>query len=316
MGTVTRQIRRAALSTVAPAFEDLAADAVHVDVAVVIPAFNEAEGVGPTVDRVRSALLDTPYTHDVIVVDDGSTDRTAIEAEKRGARVIRLADNCGYGAALKAGIRRSKSSLVVITDADGTYPPEAISTLLERMEDADMVVGARSMTDTSIPAVRRPAKIFLGMLASYLAGRRIPDLNSGLRVMRRSVLLRFMHLLPAGFSFTTTITLSMLCTNHVVHYVPIACAPRLGSSKLRPREFTAFILLVLRTVVLFNPLKIFMPLGTMLFAVSSVKLMYDLFRWNLSETVVMAFLASIIVWSVGLLADMIARLELNGPGAV
>jgi hypothetical protein len=184
-------------------------------------------------------------------------------------------------------------------------------TLLARADETDMVVGARSLTDTSIPQVRRPAKLFLGLLASYLAGRRIPDLNSGLRVIRRTALMQFLHILPSGFSFTTTITLSLLCTQQRVEYVPIACAPRVGASKLRAKEFTAFIMLVLRTVVLFNPLRVFLPLGTALFAVGLLKFAYDVFQWNLSETAVMALLSAIIVWSVGLLADMIARIQLS-----
>jgi glycosyltransferase involved in cell wall biosynthesis len=282
-----------------------------VDVAVVIPAFNEVEGVGPTVDRVRNALLMTPFTFEIIVVDDGSTDDTALRAEAHGARVMRLPANGGYGAALKAGIRNSRSEYVMITDADGTYPPEAMPALLSRADHADMVVGARSLTDSSIPQIRRPAKLFLAFLASYLAGQRIPDLNSGLRLIRRSVLSQFLHVLPSGFSFTTTITLSLLCTQHRVTYLPIVCGRRVGSSKLRAKEFTAFIMLVLRTVVLFNPLRVFLPLGAGLFLVGAAKFAYDVFLWNLSETAVMALLSAIIVWSVGLLADMIARIQLN-----
>ena len=285
----------------------------QVDVAVVIPAFNEAGGVGAIVDRVRRSLGGTPFTFDVVVVDDGSSDETAFEAEAHGARVIRRAENGGYGSALKAGIHATRSEYVVITDADGTYPPELIPVLLERAESEDMVVGSRAMTDVSIPMIRRPAKMFLGALASYLSGRRIPDLNSGLRVMRRSTLMQFIQLLPSGFSFTSTITLAMLCTQHRVRYIPVACSPRVGSSKIRPRDFTAFLMLVLRTVVLFNPLKVFLPLGTILFAAGLAKFTYDVFLWNLSETAVMAFLSAVIVWAVGLLADMIARLQLSVP---
>ena len=285
----------------------------RVDVAVVIPAFNEAGGVGVIVKRVRAALSATPYAFDVVVVDDGSTDDTAREAEEHGARVIRLVENGGYGAALKAGIHATDSDCVVITDADGTYPPEQIPGLVERMDRADMVVGSRAISDVSIARIRRPAKMFLNWLASYLSGRHIPDLNSGLRVMRRSTLMRFIHVLPSGFSFTSTITLAMLCTNHRVSYVPVACAPRVGSSKIRPSDFNAFLMLVLRTVVLFNPLKVFLPLGGLLFLIGVVKLAYDVFLWNLSETAVMAFLAAVIVWAVGLLADMIARLQLMAP---
>lgn len=284
---------------------------VQTDVAVVIPAFNEEGAVGGIVRRVRAALSETPLAFDIVVVDDGSTDRTAIEAEGQGAHVIRLAENSGYGAALKAGISVTRSEYVVITDADGTYPPEQIPILMQKMEGMDMVVGNRAMSDVSIARIRRGPKLFLNWLASYLSGRHIPDLNSGLRVMRRSTLLKFIHLLPSGFSFTSTITLAMLCTNHRVTYVPVTCAPRVGSSKIVPSDFTAFTMLVLRTVVLFNPLKVFLPLGTLLFLIGVIKLAYDVFLWNLSETAVMAFLAAVIVWSVGLLADMIARLQLS-----
>jgi glycosyltransferase involved in cell wall biosynthesis len=282
-----------------------------VDVVVLIPAFNEHQGVGPTVNRVYTAVSTTPCSFEIVVVDDGSTDGTAAEAETHGARVIRLPENRGYGAALKAGILESESEYVMITDADGTYPPEAMPMLLELIRDQDMVVGARALHDTSIARIRRPAKWFLGKLASYLTGRRIPDLNSGLRIMRRSAVMQFLHILPSGFSFTTTITLALLCSYQRVAYVPIVCAPRVGSSKLRPREFTAFIMLVLRTVVLFNPLRVFLPLGGVLFLLGAAKFVYDLFLWNLSESAVMALLAAIIIWSVGLLADMIARLQLN-----
>jgi glycosyltransferase involved in cell wall biosynthesis len=286
-----------------------------VDVAVIIPAFNEEVGVGPTIERVRAALSATPLTFEIVVVDDGSTDNTAAHAARHVDRVIRLPENRGYGAALKTGILQTRSEYVIIIDADGTYPPEMIPALLARMPGVDMAVGARSADDTSIARARRPANKVLSLLASYLAGRRIPDLNSGLRVMRRSVLMEFLHITPSGFSFTTTITLALLCNNYLVTYLPIACAPRVGSSKLRAKEFTAFIMLVLRTVVLFNPLKVFLPLGAALFLIGAVKFIYDLFLWNLSETAVMAFLAAIIVWSVGLLADMIARVQLHQRGA-
>jgi glycosyltransferase involved in cell wall biosynthesis len=287
--------------------------AAMVDIAVVIPAYNEAGAVGGIVTRVLAALSTTPFAFDVVVVDDGSADDTARVAEQHGARVIRLSENSGYGAALKAGINATRSHYVVITDADGTYPPETIPSLVTLMDRADMVVGSRQMSDASIARVRRPAKMFLNRLASYLSGKTIPDLNSGLRVMRRSVLMKFIHLLPQGFSFTSTITLSMLCTHHSVLYVPVSCAPRVGSSKIRPADFTAFVMLVLRTVVLFNPLKVFLPLGTLLFLVGTAKVIYDIFLWNLSETAVMAFLAAVIVWSVGLLADMMARIQLMSP---
>jgi glycosyltransferase involved in cell wall biosynthesis len=301
-------LRAARRSEPAPRVHD---EPAVVDIAIVIPAFNETATVGPTVERTRAAMASTPWTNDIIVVDDGSTDRTAEEAERHGARVIRLPDNRGYGAALKAGIQASRSEYVLIVDADGTYPPEMMPTLMAAMRDVDMVVGARAHDDRSIPRRRRLAKAFLRILASYLTKRRIPDLNSGLRLMRRSALMQFFHILPSGFSFTTTITLALLCNDYPVAYVPVTCGPRVGASKLKATEFTNFFMLVLRTVVLFNPLRVFLPAGAMIFAVGVLKLAYDLVNWNLSDTAVMVFLAALIVWSVGLLADMIARVQLH-----
>jgi glycosyltransferase involved in cell wall biosynthesis len=282
-------------------------------VAIVIPAYNEVKAVGLTVDGVREALEHSSYSYEIIVVDDGSTDKTGAEALKHGARVVTLAENSGYGSALKAGIRNSVSELVVIIDADGTYPPADIPKLVALAEGADMVVGARAARDVSIPFVRRPAKWALNRLAGYLAGQHIPDLNSGLRVLRRSVLNQFLHILPPGFSFTMTITLSLLCTSHRVVYEPVVCEKRIGSSKIRATDTISFLILVLRTVVLFNPLKVFLPFGSILFLVGLAKLIYDIYLWNLSESAVMMFMGAAVIWSVGLLADLISRLELNPP---
>lgn len=281
-------------------------------VSVVVPAYDEEDGIAPTVadlERVMGAL-GRPW--ELIVVDDGSTDRTAERARAAGADVLRLAKNLGYGAALKAGIARAKYDTIVITDADGTYPAESIPALLEHAADFDMVVGARRGADVNIPMVRRPPKWILGRLASYLSGQAIPDLNSGLRVVHRGLVERFEHLLPSGFSFTTTITLAALCNDALVHYHPIDYRVRVGASKIRPFHAFEFLMLILRTVVFFNPLKVFLPIGAVLFLVGFAKFIWDLFVGNFSETVVMGFLGAVIVWCVGLLSDQIARVGM-GP---
>jgi glycosyltransferase involved in cell wall biosynthesis len=300
--------------------DDLAQGVSHegsppVDLLVVIPAFNEQGGVGPTIQRLRDALAGSEYTSRILVVDDGSTDDTGEEARAQGAEVLRHPANLGYGAALKSGIAASASEFIGIIDADGTYPPEEMPRLLELAVDeaADMVIGARDPRDKSIPVERRPGKWMIGRLAEYLVQQNIPDVNSGLRVFRRSALLPFFDLLPDGFSFTTTITLAMLSTGHRVINLPVKCTRRIGSSKLRAADFTTFVMVVLRTVVLFNPLRVFLPLGMLLFLVGLGKFVYDVTLWNLSETAVMGFLGAIVVWSVGLLADMIARMQLHRP---
>jgi glycosyltransferase involved in cell wall biosynthesis len=286
-----------------------------VDLLVVIPAFNEDGGVGPTIRRLRDALAGSERSSRILVVDDGSTDDTGEEARAQGVEVLRHPTNLGYGAALKSGIAAGSSEFVGIIDADGTYPPEEMPRLLELAADAqaDMVVGTRDPADKSIPIERRPGKWMIGRLAEYLVQQKIPDVNSGLRVFRRSALLQFLDILPDGFSFTTTITLAMLSTGHHVIHQPVQCSRRVGSSKLRAADFTTFVMVVLRTVVLFNPLRVFLPLGTLLFLVGFGKFVYDVTLWNLSETAVMGFLGAIVVWSVGLLADMIARMQLHRP---
>lgn len=288
-------------------------EAVPPELALILPAYNEIEGIERTLSRVRDVLAGLDCTSEVIVVDDGSTDGTGARAAACGARVVSHAMNRGYGAALRTGILSTLAPAVMIMDADCTYPPDAIPGLYSKLAHAEMVIAARALSSSGVPWIRRPGKWMLNRLASYLVGRRVPDLNSGQRVMRRDVVLRYMHLCPSGFSFTSTITLAMMANGHSVIFEPIDYAPRVGSSKIRPSHFGSFILLVVRAVVLFNPLKVFLPLGALLFALGVLKLIQDIALWNLSETAVMAFLSAIVVWAVGLLADMIARLQMQPP---
>lgn len=280
---------------------------------VVVPAFNEEGGIVGSIQELRAALEGLEY--ELIVVDDGSEDRTAELAEEQGATVLRQPVNRGYGASLKVGIRAAKHDDIVITDADGTYPAAAIPRMVEKLRDYEMVVGARVGENVAIPLVRRPAKWALRRLASYLAGQPIPDLNSGLRAMRRDLVMRYESILPSGFSFTTTITLSALCRDHLVHYETIDYHPRIGSSKIRPRHAFDFLLLILRTIVYFHPLKIFLPLGGVFFVGGLAKFIYDVSLGNLSESAVFAFLSAGLVWAVGLLSDQIARTGVRPGGA-
>lgn len=281
-------------------------------VSVVIPAYNEGAHVAEGIRSVRATLDATGWDYEIILVDDGSTDETARAAAETGVRVLRHPRNRGYGAALKRGIAHARFGWILITDADGTYPAESIPTLLDHGSQNDMVVGARTGEQVAIPVERRPAKWFLRKLASYLAGRPLPDLNSGLRLMRRDLVERYEHLLPSGFSFTTTITLAAACNDHMIEYVPINYHARLGKSKIRPRHAFDFTLLILRTIVFFNPLKVFIPLGAFLFAGGMAKFVYDVTVGNLSETAIFFLLAALIIWCVGLLADQNARIAARG----
>jgi glycosyltransferase involved in cell wall biosynthesis len=284
-------------------------DALDNAVTVVIPAYNEAAHVAGQVRDVDRVMRQTGWEYEIIVVDDGSRDGTAEAASESGVgRVVRRAHNRGYGAALKLGIQLARHEWILITDADGTYPVEAIPSLLAAAPANAMVVGARTGETVRVPFARRPAKWFLNRLASYLAGRHLPDINSGLRLMRKSLVQRYQHLLPDGFSFTTTITLSAACNAHPLEYVPIDYHARLGESKIRPRHAYDFTLLIVRTIVFFNPLKVFLPLGAVMAIAGAAKFAYDVTRDNLSETAVLGFLGALIVWAVGLLADQNARI--------
>lgn len=280
-------------------------------VSVVIPAYNEEGAIVETIRKVNEVMRGTSYQYELLIVDDGSADKTSELAAAEDARVITLPENMGYGSALKAGIRRSEHEVIVIIDADGTYPETSIPKLLEELGEYDMVVGARVGENVAIPLVRMPAKWVLNKLASYLAGRHIPDLNSGLRVMRKSLIRRFVHLLPSGFSFTTTITLAALCSGSLVKYSPIDYYERIGNSKIRATHAFDFLLLVIRTIVYFNPLKVFLPVGALLFIGGFIKFIYDLYIGNFSETALLGFVGATLLWAVGLLSDQISKIAMR-----
>jgi glycosyltransferase involved in cell wall biosynthesis len=286
--------------------------AEYPSVSIIIPAYNEEESITQQIESLTQMTHAYGIDCELIVVDDGSDDATGQKATETGVHVFRHPQNRGYGAALKTGIGSARHETVIIIDADGTYPPEAIPAMLTRSLEYDMVVGARIGDNVHIPLMRKPAKWFLQKLASYLAGQRIPDLNSGFRVIKKSLIEKFYAILPSGFSFTTTITLALITNDYTVHYYPIDYRKRIGNSKIRPVDAYHFLLLILRTIVYFNPLKVFLPLGAALFVMGLGKFIYDLFLQNLSESAVLGFLGAFIIWAIGLLSDQIARIGLGG----
>lgn len=274
---------------------------------ILVPAYNEELGIAATLDRLKQVV--EPLRAEILVVDDGSTDRTAELAAASGVRVIRHDTNRGYGASLKTGLRNTDADWICITDADGTYPCERIPDLVAHMSRYDMVVGARTGANVAIPLIRRPAKMFLNLLANVLTGQKIPDLNSGLRVFKRTCSERYMHLFPSGFSFTTTLTMAMLNDDFLVKFVPIDYFARAGQSKIRAlRDTYGFFMLILRMTVIFKPLKIFLPVTALLLAFTAIVATLDVARGiaGLSDKTVILSLASLFVFLAGLLADAIA----------
>ena len=289
----------------------LVSEVEGMSLSIVIPAYNEEGAVKETIDEVREAMDPLGVPYEIIVIDDGSEDRTLEIARETGVKVDTNQVNTGYGASLKRGIKHAQYEYVAIIDADGTYPPRYLPEMLAMCRDQDMVVGDRGAAMKNVPWVRKPAKWVLNNFASFLAERKLNDLNSGLRVFRKSELVPFIPLLPQKFSFTTTITLCMSCNGKRMIYTPIEYGKRVGKSKIRPVDFINFLILVLRMTVLFNPLRVFIPMGLVLMTLGAVKFVYDIWMDNLSETTIFAFLSALIIWSLGLIADMISRLHLR-----
>ena len=277
-------------------------------ISIIVPAFNEEEVIEKVIADLKKYLS---QACEIIVVNDGSTDCTGeVVGKIADIKVINHSENRGYGAALKSGIRKSQGEYILIIDADGTYPTESVSELIREAPDYDMVVGARTNPQSQIPILRRPAKWLLNGLANYLTMTKIPDLNSGLRIIKKEVLGRFISLLPDGFSFTTTITLALLANNYRVKYIPIDYYKRAGKSKIRPiRDTLNFLQLIIKTVLYFNPLKIFIPFSLIILAIAIIVGVYSiLFAPKFMDTTVVVLCATALqTFFFGLIAELIIR---------
>jgi glycosyltransferase involved in cell wall biosynthesis len=223
---------------------------------VVIPAFEEEAVIGRVVEELRAA----GDWAEVIVVDDGSRDATGARAAAAGARVVRHPYNKGNGAAVKTGIRAARGEVVLLMDGDGQHDPGEARALAAAIGEYEMAIGARSASDQS--AFRAFGNAVFNALASWLSERSIPDLTSGFRAARRERLVEFLHLLPNGFSYPTTSCLAFLKAGYSVGFLPVKARPRVGTSKIRPlRDGVRFLLIILKIVTLYSPLKVFAPIA-------------------------------------------------------
>jgi glycosyltransferase involved in cell wall biosynthesis len=285
---------------------------VKIQTSVVIPCFNEALGVKKTLNEIFD-VFNSQKDFEVIIIDDGSTDETLaqlhkIALERPRLKILQNNTNKGYGASLKKGILAAKGDFVVITDADGTYPSEEIPNLLDLLETCDMSVGARIGPDVNIPLIRRPAKWVLLCYARWMARADIKDLNSGLRAFRKADALQFFHLLPQGFSFTSTITLAMHIDGLNVIYHPINYRKRLGKSSIRPIHDTlAFFTLVLKTTMYFRPLQVFGSLSVFFLVTSLlVGISGKLFTGTVPDVATVSLVSTgLIFLGLGLIGDLI-----------
>lgn len=277
---------------------------------VILPVWNEQAALPEVLDTLDVALHSLGVRYELLVVDDGSTDGSREWLRTRaGIRLLEHPQNRGYGASLKTGIRQARFETIVIADADGSYPVDQLPVLLQRLEHADMVVGARTGAEVEYSWLRSIPKWFLVRFAEWMARRRIPDLNSGLRVFRKREAERFLKIFPNGFSFTTTITLALLTNGYLVEYVPINYRRRTGRSKFRPISDT---LLLLRTIVFtgmyFAPLRVFLPIASLFLLGFLYTLGEDIFvRRDLTERTLILLVAGTQLGMFGLLAEMIDK---------
>ena len=276
---------------------------------IIIPAFNEEKSIEAVLKDIREVCGE--IVSETIVIDDGSSDQTARIAEQAGARVIVHPRNLGYGSALKTGIRAAKTDYVLTMDSDGQHRAEDVRRLWDARSDSAMVVGQRTELLHSV-FWRMPGKWLLVFMANYIVGQRIPDLNSGLRLMKREVVMRYLQLCPAGFSFSTTITLTLFTRGYKVTYVPIRVQKRIGKSTVSVSTGLSTIILILRIATLFEPLRVFLPISFFTAAVGVLwGVPYLLAGHGISMGALLALVTALLVFILALLCDQISQLRLE-----
>lgn len=275
---------------------------------IVIPALNEEEAVGKVVKNIHRVMRATRIKYEVIVIDDGSDDKTGNSAQSAGARVISHPENLGYGASLKRGITEARYDIIGITDGDGSYPADVFPLMYSFMDRYDMVVGAREGRAFRGTLIKFLARRIFTFLCEFATGRSIPDINSGLRVFRKELALEHFPRLSLGFSFTTTITLAFFLTGKFIKYVPIDYSVREGRSKVRHfRDTLRAAQIIVETILLYNPVKIFilvfffLVFASVLCAVAGVVFMNP----YLAVIAAVGIMSSLVILSMGFLSSVI-----------
>lgn len=281
-------------------------------VSVVIPVYNEEEAIGDDLDLIKRTMDAAGYAYEIIVVNDGSTDRSVeIISSRPWVKLVHHERNRGNGAARTTGMKAAQGDVIIMTDGDGTYPNQDMPKLLEYMGQYDMVIGARVKEMGTAKWLRTPAKWFIRRLAAYLTETEIPDLNSGLRAFRKDLAFKYLHILPNTHSWVSTITIAFLSDGYTVKYVPIDYYTRKGKSKFHPLKDTYnYLTLVVRSVMYFNPLKVFLPVTLALMLAGVAKLIRDILYYRsfyVPGVTLVLILTAIQVGAIGLLADLIAR---------
>ncbi len=283
-------------------------DTRDIQVSIIIPAYNEEKAIGSVIDSINEVMQKSAYVYEIIVVDDCSTDGTLGIVESKQARLLCRHRRGGSGAARKTGIRQAKGEVIVMIDADGTYDYSDIPQMLKLFPEYDQIIGARTSEQGYWRPLRFLAKMIIRKLASYLSNTPIPDLNSGLRAFKKDIMKRFLWVIPNGFSCVSSMTLAFLCDGYAVKWIPTRYFPRIGKSKFNPIIDTYnYVLTIIRIIMYFNPLKIFLPLSFGLLFTGIIKSIVDRFffigRMQLFDIVLI--LSAVLIGILGLLADLI-----------
>ena len=279
---------------------------------IILPAKNEAAALADLLPRLRAAQSEA----DIIVSDDGSTDRTRALCAEHGVRCVSAPYSMGNGAAIKRGARAAKGDVLVFMDADGQHDPADIARLIAKLDEGfDMVVGARNW-EGQAGVGRGVANGFYNWLASRMTGHRIDDLTSGYRAVRADKFREFLHLLPNGFSYPTTCTMAFFRSAYPVAYIPIKAAQRVGTSHIKPvRDGLRFLLIIFKIATLYAPLKLFAPSGVLFFLIGLAYYAYTFISMHrLSLISVALWSAGVIIFLIGLISEQITSLTYQRDG--
>ncbi|MEX2474376.1 glycosyltransferase family 2 protein [Marinobacter sp.] len=275
-------------------------------ISVVIPAKNEADNL----KRLLSELMGMSEFHEVIVVNDGSTDNSSQVIRQSGATLVNHQVSKGNGAAIKSGVRAATGDILVLMDGDGQHQALDIGRLLNRLDEGfDMVVGTRD-NDGQAGFGRQLANGFYNRLASYMTGQRVEDLTSGFRAVWRNKFIKFLSLLPNGFSYPTTSTMAFFRAGYSVAYEPVQVLKRQGKSHIKPlKDGLRFLLIIFKIGTLYSPLKLFVPIS---FSIFLLGLGYYGYTYSsagrFTNMSALMFTTSLIIFLVGLVSEQITAL--------
>ncbi len=277
-------------------------------VSIIIPAYNEAEVIGSVVEGIRAVAADDDW--EILVVDDGSTDETSKQASRSGVRVVKHPYNKGNGAAVKTGLREASGEVVCLMDADGQHDPREIPKLLAALQTYDLVIGTREGRRSG-GLLRWLGNLFYNRLASYLTNHPIYDLTSGFRAAWRDKMLEFLPLFPNGFSYPVTSTMAFIKAGYNVGFIPITVSKRVGQSKIRVfRDGVKFVLIAMRIIMLFSPMRIFLPISALLFAGGAGYAIYTIItEVHITNTTVLLCTMSVVTFLIGLVSEQISLMR-------